>query len=143
VFGLPTRGLRLLGGATLLESEQRRTYNALTDGRDAIGVPKTQINLGAEWDVPSVQGLSLNARAVYTSSQYADAANLQKLPSWTRLDIGATWTTRVMERDLTLRARIDNVADKNYWASAGGYPNFGYLVAGGPRAVTVSATVDF
>lgn len=143
VFGLPTRGLRLLGGATLLESEQRRTFGGATDGRDAIGVPKTQINLGADWDVPGVQGLSLNARAVYTSTQYADAANLQKLPSWTRLDIGAAWTTRVMERDLTLRARIDNVADKNYWASAGGYPNFGYLVAGGPRAVTVSATVDF
>ena len=143
VFGLPTRGLRLLGGATLLESEQRRTFNAATDGRDAIGVPKTQINLGADWDVPGVQGLSLNARAVYTSTQYADATNLQQLPSWTRLDIGAAWTTRVMERDLTLRARIDNVADKNYWASAGGYPSFGYLVAGGPRAVTVSATVDF
>jgi len=143
VFGLPTRGLRLLGGATLLDSEQRRTFGGATDGRDAIGVPKTQVNLGADWDVPSVQGLSLNARAVYTSSQYADAANLQKLPSWTRLDIGATWMTRVMERDLTLRARIDNVADKNYWASAGGYPNFGYLVAGGPRSVVVSATVDF
>jgi iron complex outermembrane receptor protein len=143
VFGLPTRGLRLLGGATLLESEQRRTFGGATDGRDAIGVPKTQVNLGADWDVPGVEGLSLNARAVYTSSQYADAANLQKLPSWTRLDIGATWMTRVMERDLTLRARIDNVADKNYWASAGGYPNFGYLVAGGPRSVVVSATVDF
>jgi iron complex outermembrane receptor protein len=143
VFGLPTRGLRVLGGATLLESEQRRTFGGATDGRDAIGVPKTQFNLGADWDVPGVQGLSLNARAVYTSSQFADAANLQKLPSWSRLDIGATWMTRVMKRDLTLRARIDNVADKNYWASAGGYPNFGYLVAGGPRSVVVSATVDF
>jgi iron complex outermembrane receptor protein len=143
VFGLPTRGLRVLGGATLLESEQRRTFGGATDGRDAIGVPKAQFNLGAYWDVPGVQGLSLNARAVYTSKQYADAANLQKLPSWSRLDIGATWATRVMERDLTLRARIDNVADKNYWASAGGYPNFGYLVAGGPRSVVVSATVDF
>jgi iron complex outermembrane receptor protein len=143
VFGLPARGLRVLGGATLLDSEQRRTFGGLTDGRDAIGVPGVQFNLGADWDVPGVSGLSLNARAVHTSSQYADAANLQKLPSWTRLDIGATWMTRVMERDLTLRARIDNVADKNYWASAGGYPNFGYLVAGGPRAVTVSGTIDF
>ncbi len=143
VFGLPMRGLRVLGGATLLESEQRRTFGGATDGRDAIGVPRTQINLGADWDVPGVPGLSLNARAVHTSTQYADAANLQKLPAWSRLDIGANWTTRFMERDLTLRARIDNVTDKNYWASAGGYPGFGYLVAGGPRAVTVSATVDF
>jgi iron complex outermembrane receptor protein len=143
VFGLPAKGLRLLGGATLLESQQRRTFGGLTDGREAIGVPEVQFNLGADWDVPGVSGLSLNARAVHTGTQYADAANLQKLPSWNRLDIGATWATRLTERELTLRARIDNVADKNYWASSGGYPTYGYLVAGAPRTVTVSATIDF
>ena len=143
VFGLPAKGLRVLGGATLLESQQRRTFRGANDGREAIGVPEIQLNLGADWDVPSVPGLSLNARAIHTGTQFADAANLQKLPSWNRLDIGATWMTRLMERDLTLRARIDNVADKNYWASSGGYPNFGYLVAGGPRTVTVSGSIDF
>ncbi|MGJ9416714.1 TonB-dependent receptor [Massilia sp. CMS3.1] len=143
VFGMPARGLRLLGGATLLDSQQRRKVDGLTDGREAIGVPEIQFNLGADWDVPAVSGLSLNARAVHTGTQFADATNLQKLPSWNRLDIGATWMTRLMERDFTLRARIDNVADKNYWASSGGYPNFGYLVAGGPRTVTVSGSIDF
>jgi len=143
VFGMPAKGLRLLGGATLLESEQRRTLDGAFDGFEAIGVPEMQFNLGADWDVPGVQGLSLNARVLHTSNQYADAANLQKLPSWSRLDIGATWTTRVMERDLTLRARIDNVANKSYWASSGGYPGYGYLVAAAPRTVSVSGSIDF
>lgn len=143
VFGMPARGLRVLGGLTLLDAEQRRNAGGANQGKDAIGVPETQLNLGADWDVPGVQGLSLNARALYTSKQYADRANLQKLPSWSRLDIGATYTTRFMERDLTLRARVDNVTDKNYWASAGGYPEYGYLVLGAPRTVAVSATVDF
>ena len=143
VFGTPLRGLRLLGGLTLLDAEQRRNAGGVNEGKDAIGVPETQLNLGAEWDVPGVQGLSLNARALYTSTQYADAANTQKVPSWSRLDIGANYVTRFMDRDLTLRARIDNVTDKNYWASAGGYPGFGYLVQGAPRSVVVSATVDF
>jgi len=142
VFGTPARGLRLLGGLTLLDAEQRKTGNA-NQGNDVIGVPDTQLNLGAEWDVPGVQGLSLNARALHTSSQYADNANTQKLPSWSRLDIGANYVTRFMDRGLTLRARIDNVTDKNYWASAGGYPNYGYLVLGAPRSVVVSATIDF
>ena len=106
-------------------------------------MPGTQLNLGAGWEVPGVQGLSLNARALYTATQYADAANTQKLPSWSRLDIGANYLMRFMDRDVTLRARIDNVTDKNYWASAGGYPGFGYLVQGAPRSVVVSATVDF
>ncbi len=143
VFGTPARGLRLLGGLTVLDAEQRKNAGGVNEGKDAIGVPGTQLNLGAEWDVPGVQGLSLNARGLHTASQYADAANSQKLPSWSRLDIGANYMTRFMDRNLTLRARIDNVTDKNYWASAGGYPGFGYLVLGAPRSVVVSATVDF
>ena len=143
VFGTPVRGLKLLGGLTLIDAEQRVTAGGVNQGKDAIGVPQTQLNIGADWIVPGVDGLSVNARTVYTSKQYADGANLQKLPSWTRLDLGATWNTRFMDRDLTLRARVDNVTDKNYWASAGGYPGAGYLVLAAPRSVVVSATVGF
>lgn len=143
VFGTPARGLKLLGGLTLIDAEQRVTAGGVNQGKNAIGVPETQLNIGADWIVPGVDGLSLNARTVYTSKQYADGANLQKLPSWTRLDLGATWNTRFMDRDLTLRARVDNVTDKNYWASAGGYPGAGYLVLAAPRSVAVSATVGF
>lgn len=143
VFGNPVRGLKVLGGLTLLDAEQRITQGGKNQGKDAIGVPETQLNIGADWDVPGVDGLSLNARTVYTSKQYADGANLQKLPSWTRLDLGATYNIRFMDRDLTLRARVDNVTDKNYWASAGGYPGAGYLVLAAPRSVVVSATVGF
>jgi iron complex outermembrane receptor protein len=142
-FGTPMRGLRVLGGLTLLDATQERTAGGVNQGKDVIGVPDTQFNAGVEWDVPSVQGLTLNARTVYTSSQYADAANQQRLPSWTRLDLGASYLTRVMGRDLTLRARIDNVANRGYWASAGGYPGSGYLVLGAPRTVAVSGTIDF
>ena len=137
VFGMPMQGLRLLGGLTLLDAEQE------SSGKDVIGVPKTQLNLGADWDVPGVQGLALNARVLYTSKQYANDANTQQLPSWTRLDIGANYLLRFMDRDVTLRARMDNVTDKRYWASSGGYPGYGYLVQGNPRSVVVSATVDF
>jgi iron complex outermembrane receptor protein len=143
VFGLPAKGLRVLGGLTLLEAEQRNPMVAANNGKDAIGVPGTQLNLGAEWDVPQVAGLSLNARTVYTSGQYANAPNTQKLPSWTRLDIGANYVMRVAERDVTFRARIDNVTGRSYWASAGGYPDYGYLVLGAPRTMSVSASVDF
>jgi iron complex outermembrane receptor protein len=142
VFGMAAPGVRVLGGLTLLDAEQRRTNNA-NEGKDAIGVPQTQLNIGTEWDVRQVAGLSLNARAVYTAKQYADAANTVRLPSWTRIDLGANYATRFLDRDVTLRARVDNAFDRNYWASAGGYPGSGYLVLAAPRTVTVSATVDF
>ena len=93
--------------------------------------------------MPGVRGLNLNARALYTSSQYADGANRQELASWSRLDIGASYVALIADRKVTFRARIDNVADKSYWASAGGYPGSGYLVLGSPRTAVLSATVDF
>lgn len=142
-YGVPTHGLRLLGGLTLLDAKQRVTAGGINQGKDVIGVPDTQLNLGAEWDVPGVHGLTATARALYTSSQYADGANTQQLPSWNRLDLGASYATRILDRNVTFRARVDNVANKNYWASAGGYPGNGYLVLAAPRTFSVSGTVDF
>ena len=141
-FGSPLRGVRVLGGLTVLDAEQRATAGAVNQGKDAIGVPRTQFNLGGEWDPAGVPGLTLSARTVYTSSQFADGANLQKLPSWSRVDLGASYATRVADRAVTLRARIDNATGKNYWASAGGYPGAGYLVLGAPRSVVLSASID-
>jgi iron complex outermembrane receptor protein len=143
VYGMPMRGLRLLGGLTLLDATQRTTQDGKNQGKDVIGVPGTQLNIGADWDVPGVHGLSVNARTVYTSSQYADGANTQELPSWTRLDLGASYATHILDRNVTFRARVDNVTDKSYWASAGGYPGSGYLILGAPRTVSISATVGF
>src|SRR5690606_19118107 len=142
-FGEPVRGVRVLGGLTLLDAEQVSTQGGATNGKRAIGVAHAQVNLGAEWDVPGVTGLTLTGRVLHTSSQYADVANTQKVPAWTRFDIGARYLTDIDGHLLTLRARIDNVANRDYWASAGGYPGAGYLVLGGPRTFVLSASMDF
>lgn len=135
-YGEAARNLKVLGGLSFLDTD--------VSGNDAIGAPRTQANLGLEWAVPGARGLALDSRVIYTSSQYADAANTQKLPSWTRLDLGARYAMPVgRDQLLTIRARIDNVTDKNYWASAGGFPGAGYLTVGAPRTFVVSAAVDF
>lgn len=143
VFGEPRRGLRLLGGLTLLDAKITSSQGGSLNGNSAIGVPSQQLNLGADVDVPGVQGLALSARVVHTGSQYADANNTMTLPAWTRLDLGARYATEIGAQIVTLRARLDNATDRAYWASAGGYPGASYLVQGAPRTLTVSATVDF
>jgi iron complex outermembrane receptor protein len=143
VYGEPVRGFRVLGGVTLLDAKQVTTVGGATDGNRAIGVPRTMANLGLEWDVPGTSGLTLTGQAVYTSSQYADAANKQELPAWTRFDLGARYLTELDGHLLTLRANVINVADKNYWSSAGGYPGAGYLVLGAPRTVMLSASLQY
>ena len=145
VFGEPVRGLRLLGGLTLLDAKQTQTLNNATNGKDAVGIPRRQLNIGAEWDVAGVPGLALNARVLHTSKQYANAANTQTVPAWNRLDIGARYLTDIGNgRAVTWRARIDNLANKSYWASVGGAsPTDNYLVLGVPRTLVVSGSIDF
>ena len=143
VFGKPAQSLRLLGGFTTLDAKQKSTGSAATDGKRVIGVPRTQANVGAEWDVSAVQGLALDARVVHTGASYADAANTMEVQGWTRVDVGARYEMDLQGKLLTLRARIDNLADRSYWASVGGYPGQGYLVVGAPRTFSLSASVDF
>jgi len=139
VFGEPLVGLRLLAGATWMDTELKGTQNGSNDGNRAIGVPRFQYNLGADWDVPGLAGVSLNGRLVRTGGQYADAANNLSIPAWTRVDLGARYRFKVEQKDVTLRANVENVANKAYWESAFG----GYLTQGDPRTLKVSATLDF
>ncbi|MGB6008657.1 MAG: TonB-dependent receptor [Castellaniella sp.] len=143
VFGQATRDVRVLGGATWLDAKQIDTGDAATDGKRTIGVPRLQANLGAEWDLPWVDGLTLDGRVVYTGATYADAENTQEVPGWTRLDVGLRYLWDVQGRLVTLRARVDNLMDRNYWASVGGYPGSGYLALGTGRTVSLNASMEF
>jgi iron complex outermembrane receptor protein len=137
VFGEAAPGLKLLGGLSWIDAKMEAS------GKQAVGVPRRQLNLGTEWSPAGLPDLALNARVVHTSRQWADGANTNAVPAWTRLDLGLRWGTDVMATPLTLRLRVDNVLGKNYWASAGGYPGANYLVLGAPRTVSLSATMEF
>jgi iron complex outermembrane receptor protein len=139
VFGEPVEGLRLMAGGTRLKSELEDTAGGVNDGNHAIGVPTFQLNATVDWDVPGLNGLALNARALRTGGQYADQANTLSLPTWNRFDAGARYTFKVERKDVTLRMNVENITDKNYWASANG----GYLTQGEPRLVKFSGTIDF
>ena len=135
LYGEAAPGIKLLSGISFLDTNEY--------GKNTIGAPKVQSNLGLEWDVPGIAGLTLNSHWMYTGSQYADLANIQKVPSWQRLDLGARYTTRLSTQTLTLRATLENATSNDYWASVGGFPGAGYLTQGNPRTLVVSATVDF
>lgn len=138
-FGELAAGLRLLGGATLLDGEITQSATRSRIGNTPIGVPAWQANLGLEWDTPWARGLTLNGAVVLTGGQYADAANAARLPAWTRVDIGARYAMEIAGRPTTFRASIQNLLDNNYWA---GVASFGTIAVGAPRTFLFSATVD-
>jgi iron complex outermembrane receptor protein len=142
-FGEPLPGLRVLGGITLIDAELTRTEGGANDGKAPIGVPETMANVGVEWDIPALDGLSVDSRVIHTSSQAAAENNALSIPAWTRVDVGARYAWLLAGHGLSLRARVDNIAGRDYWASVGGFPGANYLVLGNPRTFTLSASVDF
>lgn len=143
MFGEPVTGFRVLGGLTFSDAEMKKTGNPAMDGKDAIGIPGTQANMGMEWDIPGVPGLVFDSRFVYTSAQWANASNTWKVKSWNRLDIGARHTIPWGEKSLVLRARLDNVADRASWVAVGGGSSDNYLVMSSPRTFVLSASLEF
>lgn len=142
-FGEPRDGLRVLGGWTWLDAELTRTAGGALDGNRPIGTPELQGNVNVEWDVPQASGLTLEGRMVYTGEQPADAANAVELESWTRFDAGVRYAAEIAGRPVTLRARIENLADEDQWVAVGGYPGANYLTLGAPRTLRLSVSADF
>jgi iron complex outermembrane receptor protein len=127
-----------------LDATQVRTANGATDGKRPIGAPIVNANLGLEWDLPAVHGLTLTARVIHTGNQYLDVDNTQKLEAWQRYDLGARYAMKLGDKDLTLRASVENVLDKAYWASANVPEGTATgLTLSTPRTWLVSATVGF
>jgi iron complex outermembrane receptor protein len=140
VFGEVAPGIRLLGGVTLLDAQLTKTSLAGNRGNKPIGVPEVQANLWAEWDTSWLSGLTLTSGAIHTGSQYVNQSNTQELDDWTRIDVGARYTTRIDERPTTFRATVQNVFDEAYWS---GVASYGAFSQGSPRTFLLSATVDF
>ena len=136
-YGEIQRGLRVMASAAFNDAKLTRTAGGVNQGNDAAGVPDRTFNLGLDWDLPGVPGLSLNGRVIHTSSVYADAANRLRVPAWTRLDIGARYATKVANKPVTFRANLENVFDKNYWVTST------YVTVGAPRTLMLSASIDF
>ncbi|MYM28254.1 TonB-dependent siderophore receptor [Duganella sp. CY15W] len=139
-FGEIGGQLRLLGGAAYTDAKMTKASTVALTGKTIYGTPKWKANLGGDWTVPGVNGLIVNARVVYTGSQWVNSLNTQQIDSWTRLDLGARYSLRVQDHLVQLRANVDNVADKSYWA---GSFNDGYVTQGAGRVYKLSASVDF
>lgn len=138
--GEPLRGLRLLGGVTLLDAELTRSSNRAVLGNQPVGVPRVMANLSAEWDTPWVAGLTVTGGVIHTGKEYVNQANTQSVPSWTTFDLGARYATKIQGKDVTLRANVVNVFNRGYWS---GVASYGTISQGVPRTLMLSASMDF
>jgi iron complex outermembrane recepter protein len=138
-FGEPVKGFRVLGGFAYIDGRQTKTRAGATDGKRALGVSDTNLNLGAEFDVAAVPGLTVTGRVIHTGEAYIDLANTQQVPAWNVVDVSARYRTTLAGRGVMLRAGIDNLLDRAYWRTGGR----NIFVVASPRTWRLSATVDF
>ena len=143
VFGSPSENMRLNAGVSYLSAKQNDTGNDALDGNRVIGVPTLQSNVNLEYDVAALHGLTLTGDIIHTGSRYADAANTLKVDGYTTVDLGARYRAMLAGQEVTLKGMVTNVTGEDYWQSVGGLPSYGYLNAGEPTALKVSATFDF
>lgn len=137
--GAASKAVRLLAGVTVLDARLVRTNSAATMGKRPVGVPPAMANLGAEWDLAALPGLTVTAAVSYTGKQYVDQANIQSVPSWARADLGLRYRTSVAGKSTTVRAGVMNAFDRHYWA---GVASYGTISQSAPRTVQLSAAFD-
>lgn len=141
VFGSPIDGVRVLAGLTLSDGRLTKTEGHAYDGHVAPGVPVVQASLGGEIDLPPrlLKDVTLTGRVIRAGSQYYDQTNIQKIPDWTRLDLGLRYRFTANGIPVTARFNVENVTGLRYWAAA----TSSVLSFGTPRTFRGSLTAEF
>nr|WP_321238563.1 TonB-dependent siderophore receptor [uncultured Tolumonas sp.] len=148
--GRATENTTVMGGMTWLDPKLKDTLLASTDDKQVIGVPKWQANMLTEYDLPQVNGLTLTGNLHYTGKRAANNTNTAWADGYTTADIGTRFTKKIgNNKTLTWRLGVNNVTDKQYWASLMPGNTEGNTVAassaylGEPRTFKTSLQLDF
>ena len=135
------RDLQLSLSATAINTRQSDTGNAAMDGKRETNVPSFKTNLYADYTVPQVAGLHLNADWQYTAKKSFDTSNTVFVGGYHVLNLGGSYALRVGGSNVTLRAQVDNALNKFYWRDV--TPDLGgYLFPGAKRRFALSAQID-
>jgi iron complex outermembrane receptor protein len=131
-------GLHAILSASFIDPKQRSTEDPATEGKSASTIPTAAERAYLSWDLSRIKGLNLNCNLMETGSAAFDVVNSFRVPSWTRLDLGARYSFGD-EKPLTIRAQVENVTNSRYWVSAFS----GGLAPSGARVVNVSISKAF
>jgi iron complex outermembrane receptor protein len=140
--GKVTRELMLGASMAAIHTEQEGTGLAIYDGKRVTNVPNFKSTVWADYIVTDVPGLKLNANWQFAGKKAFDQENKVFVPSYSVVNLGGSYATRMGGSSVILRAQVKNAFDKFYWRDV--TPDLGgYLFPGSPRTFQVSAQVDF
>ncbi|MFV0476526.1 MAG: TonB-dependent siderophore receptor [Parahaliea sp.] len=111
------QGLNIYSGATFLDPRLRDTIKESTSDKRVIAVPKVRANVLFEYSLLSMPQWVYSANLHYTGKRAANDTNTATADSFTTLDLGLRYSTRINDVTTTFRFEVNNVTDEHYWAS--------------------------
>lgn len=153
-----SRGIEFNAYANLLNKTLRPTFGLMylqstvkyyPNSRDMLvnGVqvanPRVIAKAGVEWDTPFAKGLTLNGNVSYFGKSYQKTQKQYAFPSYTLVDVGARYKTKLGKNTLTVSSAVENLFNKNYWQVQRGQYDRSFAVVGMPRTYWLKAELDF
>lgn len=108
-----------------------------------VANPRVIAKAGVEWDTPFAKGLTLNGNVSYFGKSYQDTQKKYAFPSYTLVDVGARYKTKLGKNTLTVSSSVENLFNKNYWQVQRGQYDRSFAVVGMPRTYWLKAELDF
>ncbi|MDB5702270.1 MAG: TonB-dependent receptor [Sphingomonadales bacterium] len=130
-----TAPLTLSASAAYLHTELLNEGPVYT-GKRVPGVPEVQLTFGASYQLPILPALRLNANVKYTDAGYGNTLNTLRFPSYTTVDLGASYALAIAGHKAVVRVGIKNVSDERYWTYGSST-----VIPGEPR--TAAANIHF
>lgn len=124
--------------AMALDAWYARMANGF-DGNRVGGAPRFVLSGNVEYKIPYVPGLSVGGDIRYNGRTSLNPQNSLTVSGYTLINLGATYRTRVAGKDVTLRAAVSNLTNRQYWE----YQYDNYIKPADPRMISLNAKIDF
>lgn len=134
--GKASKRLDLVGGMMYLNAAQTKTQNGTNDGKAVSGTAKFSGTVGAIYHPD--QAWSLISRISYLGSAKLKNETLHVPSSW-KLDLGASYETKMGTTPVTLTLMCYNVTGRDYWVPVAGTDG---LQLSAPRSVSFAANFE-
>lgn len=117
--------------------------NPALNGQRPANVPERSLKARATYLVPFLSGLSTSASVVHVGDRSLTPSDASlRIPSWTRLDLGAQWIQTWGERRFTWSAGIDNATNRRAWRESPYQYGHIYLFPLAERTARLGLAVD-
>lgn len=127
-----------------LSAERRNgTINPSLNGKRPTNVPDWVLRATASYALPQVPGLTAHLGVSHEGRRTVLPDESLELPSWTRVDAGLSYKTRIAGHSATWRLNVKNLFNRRYFQESPYQYSHIYLFPAAPRTVQFGLETAF